>query len=137
MPVLHQYSPDLHLAKKYEEGAHKNVNAVRGGLDIRVFYPGIAAGDEVRVNFEEIGRLDPISFNQVLPGHDFSHPVTNAETGGNLTFIVPETEMMELQPLNGTPSNLRTATSAVVTRSSTSEAETAPDKNVDTQACYF
>src|SRR5476649_506391 len=87
------------------------------GLRINVSYPGMAVGDEVRVNFTVAGTLNPLIGKQTLPNYDFAvYTVTSADIGKTLTFTVPSTEVTDLEP--ATPNSLKGTATAVVTRPS-------------------
>lgn len=105
-----------------------NINAVRDGLRIVVnAWPGMAAGDKVSVHFVITGELDSAhSTLQTLPDYTSeTHTVTADEVGSNLTFTVPEDQVMGLQPETYT-----TFSSSLVGTATGTVIHSSPDKTI-------
>ncbi|MCP2006255.1 UNVERIFIED_ORG: adhesin/invasin [Buttiauxella agrestis ATCC 33320] len=76
-----------------------NVSLVQNGLDITVSaYPGMAAGDQLTVNFKVTGQA---ASSSTIPRTDHTfpvHTVTSQEVGTPILFTVPSNEVLGLQP---------------------------------------
>ncbi|WP_330985363.1 MULTISPECIES: Ig-like domain-containing protein [Enterobacterales] len=76
-----------------------NVSLVQNGLDVTVYsYPGMAAGDQLTVNFKVTGQAASTS-TIPMTDHTFPvHTVTSQEVGKSVIFTVPSGEVLGLQP---------------------------------------
>lgn len=76
-----------------------NVSLAQNGLDITVSsYPGMAAGDQLKVNFKVKGHA---ASSSTIPMTDYTfpdHTVTSQEVGKSILFTVPANEVLGLQP---------------------------------------
>ncbi|TBM32560.1 hypothetical protein EYY89_01000 [Hafnia paralvei] len=97
-----------------------NSNTVSDGLDITVdAYAGMAEGDQITVNFNVTGTLDPNSTNP-LPNVTLPvHTVTTAEVGKPIAFTIDGSTLIGVQADTNKNPPLESVATAVVVKPST------------------
>jgi adhesin/invasin len=97
-----------------------NANTVSDGLDITVdAYPGMAEGDQITVNFNVTGTLDPDSTNP-LPNVTLPvHTVTAAEVGKPIAFTIDGSTLIGVQADTNKNPPLESVATAIVVKPST------------------
>lgn len=114
-----------------------NIATVSDGLDITVdAYPGMAAGDQITVNFNVTGILDPLSTNP-LPNITLPvHTVTAAEVGKPIAFTIDSAPLLGVQADTNINPPLQSVATALIVRPSTLQQTTgtSPTYVYDTEA---